>query len=65
MSEKKLIAEIIAVGDEVLSGRVQNTNSAYLAVSLQKLGFHVAHQQVVGDTVNVIFVQEYSKMDKH
>ena len=55
MSEKKLIAEIIAVGDEVLSGRVQNTNSAYLAVSLQKLGFHVAHQQVVGDTERDIY----------
>lgn len=55
MSEKKLIAEIIAVGDEVLSGRIQDTNSSFLAESLQKLGFHVAHRQVVGDSERDIY----------
>ncbi|MBR0343166.1 MAG: competence/damage-inducible protein A [Oscillospiraceae bacterium] len=55
MSEKKLIAEIIAVGDEVLSGRIQDTNSSYLASGLQKLGFQVAHRQVVGDSEREIY----------
>ncbi|MBQ8995030.1 MAG: competence/damage-inducible protein A [Oscillospiraceae bacterium] len=55
MSEKKLIAEIIAVGDEILSGRVQDTNSGFLAAALQKLGFRVEHRQTVGDTERDIY----------
>ena len=55
MSEKKLRAEIIAVGDEVLSGRIQDTNSTFLSVALQKLGFHVSHRQVIGDSEREIY----------
>ena len=55
MSEKKLIAEIIAVGDEVLTGRIQDTNSTFLSGELQKLGFRVGHRQVVGDSEREVY----------
>ncbi len=49
MASNKLIAEIIAVGDEVLSGRVVNTNASFLSKEMEKLGFPVQYQQVVRD----------------
>lgn len=42
-------ASIIAVGDEVLTGEVINTNSAYLAQRLLTVGVRVRYQVVVGD----------------
>ena len=56
MSTDKLIAEIIAVGDEVLSGRVINTNAAFLSKELEKIGFLVKYQQVVSDEKDAITV---------
>ncbi len=56
MNTDKLIAEIIAVGDEVLSGRVINTNAAFLSKELEKIGFLVKYQQVVSDEKDAITV---------
>ncbi|MBQ4093546.1 MAG: competence/damage-inducible protein A [Oscillospiraceae bacterium] len=49
MNEKLFSAEIIAVGDEVLSGRVVDTNSAFLAREIAQLGLAVKHCQTVAD----------------
>lgn len=46
---KKLTAEIIAIGTEILLGDIVNTNAAYMAQGLAKLGIDTYHQQVVGD----------------
>ena len=56
MNPEKLIAEIIAVGDEVLSGRVINTNASFLSKELEKIGFTVKYQQVVSDEKDAITV---------
>jgi nicotinamide-nucleotide amidase len=40
---------ILTVGDELLGGRVVNTNAAFLAQRLTGLGFLVAATEVVGD----------------
>ncbi len=50
MSTRKIQAEIITVGDELLHGRTENTNSSFLARELQKLGFTVTNQTTVADS---------------
>lgn len=42
-------AELIAVGTEMLLGEIVNTNAAYLARELSRLGITSHYQQVVGD----------------
>jgi len=49
MSDKKITAEIIAVGTELLLGNIVNTNAAYLAEKLSELGISCFYQTVVGD----------------
>ncbi len=48
---KKMKAEIIAVGTEILLGQVVNTNATYLSQELATLGFEVYYHTVVGDNV--------------
>ncbi len=44
-----MIAEILAVGTEILLGNIVNTNGQYIANRLAELGINVYHQSVVGD----------------
>lgn len=44
-------AEIVTIGNELLTGRVVNTNAAYLAKELTKLGFSVRRVVVVPDEI--------------
>ena len=44
-----MIVEIVTTGTELLLGQVVNTNSAYLASQINKLGFDVLYQSTVGD----------------
>ena len=41
--------EIITIGDELLIGQVVDTNSAWMAVELNKAGFDVRYKTTVGD----------------
>jgi len=41
--------EIITIGDELLIGQVTDTNSAWMAVELNKAGFDVQYKTTVGD----------------
>ena len=50
MNTRPFSAEIIAVGDEVLCGRVVDTNSAFLSRQLQALGLRVKHRLTVADS---------------
>src|SRR5512137_1386969 len=43
-------AEIITIGDEILIGQVVDTNSAFLATELNKLGISVVQITSVPDT---------------
>ena len=42
-------AEIVAIGSELLLGQIIDTNSAWLADRLSKLGVDLYHKTVVGD----------------
>ncbi len=42
-------AEILCVGTEILLGDIANTNAAYIAQGLARMGFGVYHHTVVGD----------------
>ena len=44
-----MVAEIIAVGTELLLGEILNSDSQFLAQELSKLGIDVFYQTVVGD----------------
>lgn len=46
---KRLTAEIVAIGTEILLGDIVNTNAAHLSRGLASLGINTYHQQVVGD----------------
>ena len=42
-------AEIIAVGTEILTGQITNTNAQFLSEEFAKLGIDVFFQTAVGD----------------
>ena len=44
--------EIINVGDEVLCGKVVNTNASFLAIELEKIGIEVVKVITIGDDRN-------------
>lgn len=44
-----MIAELVAVGTEILLGNIVNTNSAYLSEQCARLGLSVYYETVVGD----------------
>jgi nicotinamide-nucleotide amidase len=45
-----LKVEIVAVGDEILSGNVIDTNSSYISLELHKLGIAVSRMTVISDS---------------
>lgn len=47
-------AAIVSVGDEVLSGRVVDTNAALVARELEAQGWRVVHRSTVGDDIEAI-----------
>ncbi len=46
---EKIVAGIITIGDELLIGQVVDTNSAWMAQELNKIGVWVQHRVAVGD----------------
>jgi len=46
---KKVSAEILCVGTELLIGDIINTNASYISAKLCEIGVSVYHQSVVGD----------------
>jgi nicotinamide-nucleotide amidase len=47
-------ATILTVGDEITSGHISESNSAYLASKLEELGIEVCRMVSVGDDVDII-----------
>ena len=43
-----MIVELISTGSELLLGDTVNTNVSWLAQELNKLGYTITHQSVVG-----------------
>lgn len=44
-----MIVELVTTGSELLLGQIVNTNAAYMAKSLNAVGFDVVYQTTVGD----------------
>jgi nicotinamide-nucleotide amidase len=51
----KFFASIITIGDELLIGQVIDTNSAFIAQELNKIGIPIKHRIAVGDDYNDIW----------
>jgi len=49
-----MIAEILSTGDEIRSGALIDSNSAYIAQRLEEIGFPVLRHTSVGDDVDII-----------
>lgn len=49
MKKDSLLIETIAIGDELLTGKIADTNSAFVASQLFREGFVLAHQTVIAD----------------
>lgn len=51
---KKILAELLTIGDEILYGQIVDTNSQWMSVELDKLGIKVIRKTTVGDQVDEI-----------
>ena len=55
MNDNSILASIITIGDELLIGQTIDTNSAWMATELNKVGIHVKRRVAVGDVWNDIW----------
>ncbi len=46
---KKILAELLTIGDEILYGQIVDTNSKWMSVELDKAGIKVIRKTTVGD----------------
>jgi nicotinamide-nucleotide amidase len=46
---KKILAELLTIGDEILYGQIVDTNSQWMSVELDKIGIKVVRKTTVGD----------------
>lgn len=54
MKKQTLQIETIAIGDELLSGKISDTNSTFVASELFDEGFVLTHQTVIADDTEII-----------
>ena len=54
MTSKNVTAGIILIGDELLSGRTQDTNLSTIARWLEPLGVQVGEARIVADDAKII-----------
>ncbi|MFY0591159.1 competence/damage-inducible protein A [Roseivirga sp.] len=47
---RKVLAEILTIGDEILYGQITDTNSQWMSAELDKLGIKVVRKTTVADT---------------
>ncbi len=52
--DKKLTAALLIIGNEILSGRTQDTNTSWIATKLAERGIQLIEVRVVPDTVDAI-----------
>ena len=51
---KKILAELLTIGDEILYGQIVDTNSQWMSVELDKVGIKVIRKTSVGDVESEI-----------
>ena len=57
-------AQILSVGNEIISGRIADTNAAYLSDQLETMGVHVARHVAVGDD-EAALIEELRTSSRH
>ena len=65
MNNKTIQASIIIIGNEILSGRTQDTNTSTLSVWLNSLGVKVSEVRVVPDVEEMIITTVNSLRKKY
>ena len=58
---KKVNAAILIIGNEILSGRTQDTNTTTIALWLNSIGVKVQEVRVIQDIENIWYVKKVSK----
>ena len=54
IKKEKYSAAILVIGDEILSGRTQDTNSNYIAKEMEVIGINTTQIRVIPDEKNII-----------
>ena len=54
MTERVVTASVVIIGNEILSGRTQDTNLAHIALQLNEWGVRVREARVVPDVLEVV-----------
>jgi nicotinamide-nucleotide amidase len=62
-SMKKVLAELLTIGDEILYGQIVDTNSQWMSVELDKVGIKVIRKTTVGDQEDEI-VNAFAEAEK-
>ncbi len=57
----EITAGVIIIGNEVLSGRTQDTNLAYMGKQLDALGIRIMESRVIPD-INIIVLTGYTSI---
>ncbi len=60
---KKILAEILTIGDEILYGQITDTNSQWISAELDSIGIKVIRKTTVGDTEDEI-LDAFSEADE-
>ena len=65
IKKEKYSASILVIGDEILSGRTQDTNSNYIAKKMSEIGIEVSEIRVIPDEKETIIesVNELRKIN--
>ncbi|MBR4833245.1 MAG: hypothetical protein IKU86_02780 [Thermoguttaceae bacterium] len=53
-AQRRIIAEIVSIGDEITSGAILDTNAQYLSRSLSEIGVRVLYHSTIGDDLEAM-----------
>ena len=67
IKKEKYSAAVLVIGDEILSGRTQDTNSNYIAKKMSEIGIEVSEIRVIPDEKETIIesVNELRKINDY
>ncbi len=51
---RRIVAEIVSIGDEITSGSILDTNAQYLSRSLSEIGVRVLYHSTIGDDLEAM-----------
>ena len=64
-TEKIVTAAVLLIGNEILSGRTQDTNLAYIATGLNEVGVTLREARVIPDIAETIIATVNELRAKH